>query len=157
MSQSVEEVLKLAIRTEAESADFYAAWAAAATVPSTRKLLESLSLDEKFHLERVRKILEGKMSFSRDSLQQMVDTTRAGDPPAPSADADYDAVLAWAMEREKWTYGMYESLSNSTAEPEAQQTLFALADQEQRHYIRLKRERASARMDERLRRQFRGK
>ena len=75
--------------------------------------------------------------------------------PVPSKDADYEVVLTWAMEREKQTYRIYQALSSSLTDPEMQQVLFALADQEQGHYARLETELRSARRSDCVRRQFR--
>ena len=54
--RSIEDILDFAIENETTSVEFYQKWAGAATIPATRKLLECLGRDEKFHREKLKQV-----------------------------------------------------------------------------------------------------
>ena len=135
---SVNEILRFAIRKEADAAAFYR-MAADRSTPGVKKTFEELASQEDGH----RKKLEG---FDLKKLERMELKEAKGqgigdlmeDVPY-SSDMSYADVLRMAIKNEEKSQHLYASTANFVAEPTLKKLLLALAQEESTHKERLER------------------
>lgn len=135
---SVDEILRFAIRKEADAAAFYR-MAADRSTPGVKKTFEELAKEEDGH----KKKLEG---FDLKKLDQMElkETKGLGisetmeDVPY-SSDMSYADVLRMAIKNEEKSQHLYASTSKIVSEPTLKKLLLTLAQEESTHKERLER------------------
>jgi rubrerythrin len=135
---SVNDILRFAIRKEADAAAFYR-MAADRSTPGVKKTFEELAKEEEGH----KKKLEG---FDLTKLDQMElkETKESGmsevmeDVPY-SSDMSYADILRMAIKNEEKAQHLYTSTSKLVAEPTLKKLLLALAQEESTHKERLER------------------
>jgi rubrerythrin len=135
---SLDEILRFAIRKEADAAAFYR-MAADRSDPGVRKAFEELAKEEEGH----KKKLEG---FDLKKIEQMElkETKGLGlseimeDLPY-SPDMSYADLLRMAIKNEEKSQKLYASTSQSVTEPMFKKLLLILAQEESTHKERLEK------------------
>src|SRR4030043_2167115 len=135
---SLDEILRFAIRKEADAAAFYQ-MAADRSTPGVKKTFEELAKEEEGH----KKKLEG---FDLKKLDQMElkETKESGmsevmeDVPY-SSDMSYADVLRWAIKNEGKSERLYVSTANIITDPSLEKLLLVLAQEESTHKERLEK------------------
>lgn len=135
---SLDEILRFAIRKEADAAAFYR-MAADRSDPGVRKTFEELAKEEKGH----KKKLEG---FDLKKIEQMELKEIKGlglsemmeDVPYRS-DMSYADLLRMAIKNEEKSQKLYTSTSQMVTEPMLKKLLLILAQEESVHKERLEK------------------
>jgi rubrerythrin len=135
---SVEEILRFAIRKEADAAAYYQMMADRSN-PGIKKLLEELAKEEEGH----RKRLEG---FDRKKIEKMTVKETKGlgisewleDTPF-SSDMNYPDLLRMAIKNEERSQHLYTSTAQIVTEPTLKKLLLILAQEESTHKERLEK------------------
>jgi len=135
---SVEEILRFAIRKEADAAAYYQMMADRSN-PGIKKLLEELAKEEEGH----RKKLE---HFDRKKIEKMTVKETKGlgisewleDAPF-SSDMNYADVLRMAIKNEERSQHLYTSTAQRVTEPTLKKLLLVLAQEESTHKERLEK------------------
>jgi len=135
---SVEEILRFAIRKEADAAAYYQMMADRSN-PGIKKLLQELAKEEEGH----RKKLE---HFDRKKIEKMTVKETKGlgisewveDTPF-SSDMNYPDLLRMAIKNEERSQHLYTSTAQSVTEPTLKKLLLILAQEESTHKERLEK------------------
>jgi len=135
---SVEEILRFAIRKEADAAAYYQMMADRSN-PGIKKLLEELAKEEEGH----RKKLE---HFDRKKIEKMTVKETQGlgisewmeDVPF-SSDMNYADLLRMAIKNEERSQQFYASTAQMVTEPTLKKLLLVLAQEESTHKERLEK------------------
>jgi len=135
---SVEEILRFAIRKEADAAAYYQMMADRSN-PGIKKLLEELAKEEEGH----RKKLE---HFDRKKIEKMTVKETQGlgisewmeDVPF-SSDMNYADLLRMAIKNEERSQQFYASTAQRVTEPTLKKLLLVLAQEESTHKERLEK------------------
>jgi rubrerythrin len=135
---SVEEILRFAIRKEADAAAYYQMMADRSN-PGIKKLLEELAKEEEGH----RKKLE---HFDRKKIEKMTVKETKGlgisewmeDAPF-SSDMNYADLLRMAIKNEERSQHLYTSTAQMVTEPTLKKLLLVLAQEESTHKERLEK------------------
>src|SRR4030043_1451852 len=135
---SLDEILRSAIRKEADAATFYQ-MAADRSDPGVRKTFEELAKEEKGH----KKKLEG---FDLKKIEQMELKEIKGlglsemmeDVPYRS-DMSYADLLRMAIKNEEKSQKLYTSTAKMVKEPKIKKLLLALAHEESTHKEKLEK------------------
>ena len=135
---SLNEVMRFAIRKEADAAVFYH-MAAKQSNPGVKKALEELAMEEEGH----RKKLEG---FDLKKIEQMElkETKDMGmsevmeDIPY-SSDMSYADILRFAIKNEEKSHRLYASTAKLVTESSLKKLLLVLAQEESIHKERLEK------------------
>jgi len=135
---SVEEILRFAIRKEADAAAYYQMMADRSN-PGIKKLLEELAKEEEGH----RKKLE---HFDRKKIEKMTVKETKGlgmsewmeDVPF-SSDMNYADLLRMAIKNEERSQQLYASTAQRVTEPTLKKLLLVLAQEESTHKERLEK------------------
>jgi len=135
---SVEEILRFAIRKEADAAAYYQMMADRSN-PGIKKLLEELAKEEEGH----RKKLE---HFDRKKIEKMTVKETKGlgisewmeDVPF-SSDMNYADLLRMAIKNEERSQQLYASTAQGVTEPTLKKLLLVLAQEESTHKERLEK------------------
>ena len=135
---SVEEILRFAIRKEADAAAYYQMMADRSN-PGIKKLLEELAREEEGH----RKKLE---HFDQKKIERMTVKETQGlgigewmeDVPF-SSDMNYADLLRMAIKNEERSQQLYASTAQLVTEPTLKKLLLVLAQEESTHKERLEK------------------
>ena len=135
---SVEEILRFAIRKEADAAAYYQMMADRSN-PGIKKLLEELAKEEEGH----RKKLE---HFDQKKIEKMTVKETKGlgisewmeDVPF-SSDMNYADLLRLAIKNEERSQQLYASTAQRVTEPTLKKLLLVLAQEESTHKERLEK------------------
>jgi rubrerythrin len=135
---SLEEVLRFAIRKEADAAAFYR-MAADRSNPGVKKAFEELAREEEGHQKK----LEG---FDPKKIQKMKVEKPEGlgiaewveDVPF-SSDMSYADLLRMAIKNEEKSESLYTATARSVTDPPLRKILMVLAQEETRHKKRLEK------------------
>ena len=135
---SVEEILRFAIRKEADAAAYYQMMADRSN-PGIKKLLGALAKEEEGH----RKKLE---HFDRKKIEKMTVKETQGlgisewmeDVPF-SSDMNYADLLRLAIKNEERSQQLYASTAQRVTEPTLKKLLLVLAQEESTHKERLEK------------------
>jgi rubrerythrin len=137
---SPEEILRLAIRKEADAATFYH-MAARKANPGVKKIFEDLAGEEEGH----RKKLEGLDPKNLGTLpepakeKQGAGLTEAMEDIAFSPDMNYADTLRMAMKNEERARQLYMAMAETAREPQMKNLLHTFAQEESKHKARLER------------------
>ena len=133
---SLEEILRFAIRKEADAAAFYR-MAADRSNPGVKKTLEELAVQEEGH----RKKLEGfdsqkvkKMKLEKTGSLGIAEWV---DDVPYNSDMSYADVLKMAIKNEEKSEHLYTSLAQSVTEAALKKLLMVLGQEETKHKKRL--------------------
>ena len=135
---SLDEILRFAIRKEADAAAFYR-MAADRSEPGVKKTFEELTKEEEGH----KKKLEG---FDRKKIEQMELKENKGlglgemmEDVLYSPDMSYADLLRMAIKNEEKSQKLYASTSQLVTEPVFKKLLLILAQEESIHKERLEK------------------
>jgi len=135
---SLDEILRFAIRKEADAAAFYR-MAADRSNPGVKKAFEELAKDEDGH----KKKLEG-FDLKKIDKMKLKETKGLGlseimeDAPY-SPDMSYSDLLRMAIKNEERSQQLYTSTAKMIAEPKLKKLLLILAREESTHKERLEK------------------
>jgi rubrerythrin len=135
---SVEEILRFAIRKEADAAAYYQMMADRSN-PGIKKLLEELAKEEEGHRKRLE-------DFDRKKIEKMTVKETKGlgisewleDTPF-SSDMNYPDLLRMAIKNEERSQHLYTSTAQMVTEPTLKKLLLVLAQEESTHKERLEK------------------
>ena len=135
---SLDEILRFAIRKEADAAAFYR-MAADRSNPGVKKTFEELAKEEDGHKRK----LEG-FDLKKIDEMELKETKGMGlsevmeDVPF-SSDMSYADLLRMAMKNEEKSQQLYTSTAKMVKEPEMKKLLSALAQEESTHKEKLEK------------------
>jgi rubrerythrin len=135
---SLEEVLRFAVRKEADAAALYH-MAADRSNPGVKKTFEELAREEEGHKKRLegfdpKKIERMKLKETKGlGLAEMVE-----DVPY-SSDMSYADLLRMAIKNEERSEHLYTSTAQSVTDPSLKKLLLVLAQEETKHKTRLEK------------------
>lgn len=135
---SVDEVLRFAIRKEADAAAFYR-MVADRSNPGIKKAFEELAQEEEGHKRKLEK-------FDLAKLEKMGITEARGlglaemmeDVPY-GPDMSYADLLRMAIKNEERSQKLYASTAQLVTEPNLKKLLLVLAQEESNHKVRLEK------------------
>ncbi|NWF94337.1 MAG: ferritin family protein [Syntrophaceae bacterium] len=136
--KSLDEILRFAIRKEADSAAFYR-MAADRSNPGIRKAFEELAKEEEGHQERLeqfdlKKVDQMELKETRGlGLSEMME-----DVPY-SSDMSYADLLRMAIKNEERSQQLYQSTAKLVTEAALEKLLLILAQEESTHKERLEK------------------
>jgi rubrerythrin len=135
---SLDEILRFAIRKEADAAAFYR-MAADRSNPGVKKAFEELAQEEEGHKKR----LEG-FDLKKIDQVELKDTRGLGmgemlEDVLYSSDMSYSDLLRMAIKNEEKSQHLYTSTAQIVIEPILKKLLLILAQEESTHKERLER------------------
>ncbi len=135
---SLDEVLRFAIRKEADAAAFYR-MAADRSNPGVKKAFEELAKEEEGH----KKKLEGfdLKKIEQTELKEMrgMGLSEIMEDVPFSSDMSYADLLRMAIKNEERSQKLYLSTAKMVKEPELEKLLLTLAQEESTHKERLEK------------------
>jgi rubrerythrin len=135
---SADEILRFAIRKEADAAAFYR-MAADRSNPGAKKAFEELAMEEDGHKKKLegfdlKKIAKTKLKETKGlGLSEMME-----DVPF-SSDMSYADLLRMAIKNEEKSQHLYASTAQRVAEPQLKKLLLVLAQEESTHKEKLEK------------------
>lgn len=137
---SLEDILRFAIRKEADAAALYH-MAADRSKPGVKKTFEELAREEEGHKKKLegfdpKKVVKVKLKLKESKglgLAEMVE-----DVPY-SSDMSYADLLRMAIKNEERSERLYASTAKSVTDPSLKKLLLVLAQEETRHKSRLEK------------------
>ena len=135
---SLDEILRFAIRKEADAAAFYR-MAADRSNPGVKKTFEELAKKEEGHKKKLegfdlKKIGKTKLKETKGlGLSEMME-----DVPY-SSDMSYADLLRMAIKNEEKSQRLYQSTAQLVTEPKLKKLLLALAQEESTHKEKLEK------------------
>ena len=133
---SVEKILAFAIEKEQDAADFYNELAGKMDIEYMKKIFTGFAKEEMGHKAKLEAISEGKLLMP---AEQKIKDLKIGDHLVEvelRTDLNYQEALILAMKAEKNAYRLYNDLASATDNPEIQQILLGLAQEEAKHKLR---------------------
>jgi rubrerythrin len=135
---SVEEVLKFAIRKEADAAAFYR-MAADRSNPGVQKTFEELAKEEEGHKKRLEKFDSAKIEQMEVKKTKGLGLAELMEDVPYSSDMNYADLLRMAIKNEERSQQLYLSTSKMIKEPTLKKLLLILAGEESTHKERLEK------------------
>jgi rubrerythrin len=135
---SVEEVLKFAIRKEADAAAFYR-MAADRSNPGVQKTFEELAKEEEGHKKRLEKFDPAKIEQMKVKETKGLGLAELMEDVPYSSDMNYADLLRMAIKNEEKSQQLYLSTSKMVKEPTLKKLLLVLAGEESTHKERLEK------------------
>jgi len=135
---SVEEVLKFAIRKEADAAAFYR-MAADRSNPGVQKTFEELAKEEEGHKKRLEKFDPAKIEQMEVKRTKGLGLAELMEDVPYSSDMNYADLLRMAIKNEERSQQLYLSASKMIKEPTLKKLLLVLAGEESTHKERLEK------------------
>ena len=135
---SVEEVLKFAIRKEADAAAFYR-MAADRSNPGVQKTFEELAKEEEGHMKRLEKFDPAKIEQMKVKETKGLGLAELMEDVPYSSDMNYADLLRMAIKNEERSQQLYLSTSKMVKEPGLRKLLLVLAGEESTHKERLEK------------------
>jgi rubrerythrin len=135
---SLDEMMRFAIRKEADAASFYR-MAADRSNPGVKKTFEELAMEEEGH----KKKLEG-LDLKKIDQMELKETKGLGmsemmeDVPY-SSDMSYADLLRFAIKNEEKSQYLYTSIAKIVTEPLLEKLLLILAQEESTHKEKLEK------------------
>jgi rubrerythrin len=135
---SLEEILRFAIRKEADAAAFYR-MAADRSNPGVKKTFEELAKEEEGHKKKLegfdpKKIEKIKLKETKGlGIAEVVE-----DVPFTS-DMSYADLLRMAIKNEERSEHLYASTAKSVVDPQLKKVLMVLSNEETTHKTRLEK------------------
>jgi rubrerythrin len=135
---SVEEVLKFAIRKEADAAAFYR-MAADRSNPGVKKTFEELAKEEEGHKKRLEKFDPSKVEQMEVKETKGLGLAELMEDVPYSSDMNYADLLRMAIKNEERSQQLYLSTSKMIKEPSLKKLLLVLTGEESTHKERLEK------------------
>jgi rubrerythrin len=135
---SVEEVLKFAIRKEADAAAFYR-MAADRSNPGVKKTFEELAKEEEGHKKRLEKFDPSKVEQMEVKETKGLGLAGLMEDVPYSSDMNYADLLRMAIKNEERSQQLYLSTSKMIKEPSLKKLLLVLTGEESTHKERLEK------------------
>ncbi|HEU13105.1 MAG: ferritin family protein [Thermoplasmata archaeon] len=132
----IDELLKLAIKSEEESYEFYMEAMKISNFSNVRDTLKELAEEELRHKSIIESLMRGKI----DVVENLKDLKLSDHLPKKETireDSDLQEVLQVAMSRERNEYEFYINLKNSIKNKDVEKVLDFLANQELQHKAKL--------------------
>ena len=135
---NLNEVMRFAIRKEADAATFYH-MAAERSNPGVKKAFEELAAEEEGHKKKLeafdlKKIKQMELKETKDmGMSEVIE-----DVPY-SSDMSYADILRYAIKNEEKSQRLYTSTAKIVAEPLLEKLLLILAQEESTHKERLEK------------------
>ncbi|MBD6955233.1 MAG: ferritin family protein [Thermoplasmata archaeon] len=132
----IDELLKLAIKSEEESYEFYMEAMKISNFSNVRDTLKELAEEELRHKSIIESLMRGKI----DVVENFKDLKLSDHLPKKETireDSDLQEVLQVAMSRERNEYEFYINLKNSIKNKDVEKVLDFLANQELQHKAKL--------------------
>lgn len=134
---STDELLDFAIAKEEEANQFYTDLATRVEKSPMREVFERFAKEELKHKARLQAVKQDKLLVS---AEQKVQNLKIADylvrVEPDTGEMDYQKALIVAMQREKASFKLYTDLAAVTDNPELQEILLALAQEEAKHKLR---------------------
>jgi len=135
---SVEEVLKFAVRKEADAAAFYR-MAADRSNPGVQKTFEELAKEEEGHKKKLEKFDPVKIEQMKVKETKGLGLAELMEDVPYSSDMNYADLLRMAIKNEEKSQQLYLSTSKMIKEPTLKKLLLVLAGEESTHKERLEK------------------
>lgn len=133
---NVDEILDFAIQAEQAAVDLYESLAENSNRPTMRKVFIDFANEERKHKELLLSVKDGQRILKPGRKPvldlQISDYTVAGDP---DPNADYQSILLFAMKKEKAAFRLYTNLAAQVDDPEIEELLLGLAQEEAKHKL----------------------
>ena len=138
--QSVDEVLKYAIRKEEDAYRLYMDLAGRMEARAMKEAFESFAHEEQMHKAKLQKVRDGQRLISAE--HKILDL-KLGDYIADvevHESMSYQQALVVAMKEEKAAYMLYIKLAEATDEGDVKGLFLSLANEEAKHKLRFETE-----------------
>ena len=135
---SLNEVLKFAVRKEADAAAFYR-MAADRSNPGVKKAFEELAKEEDGHKKRLETLDLKKMEQAEVKETRGLGLTETFVDIPFRSDMSYAELLRMAMKNEEASRALYSSAAQAVSEPGLKKILLALAQEESHHKEKLEK------------------
>jgi len=133
---TVDEILDFAIENEQAAVDLYESLAEESKRPAMREVFINFANEERKHKKLLLTVKDGRrlLKPGREPVLdlQISDYTVAGDP---DPNADYQSILLFAMKKEKAAFRLYTNLAGQVDDPEIEELLLGLAQEEAKHKL----------------------
>jgi rubrerythrin len=135
---SLEEVLRFAIRKEADAAAFYR-MAADRSNPGVKKAFEELAREEEGHQKKLEGFDPKKVQKMKVEKPQGLGIAEWVEDVPFSSDMSYADLLRMAIKNEEKSESLYTTTARSVTDPPLRKILMVLAQEETRHKKRLEK------------------
>jgi len=135
---SLDEIMRFAIRKEADAATFYR-MAAERSNPGVKKTFEELAKEEDGHKKRLENFDLRKISQMEMKESKGLGISESMEDLPYSSDMSYADLLRFAIKNEEKSQHLYASTAKIVAEPMLQKLLLILAQEESTHKERLEK------------------
>jgi rubrerythrin len=135
---SVEEILRFAIRKEADAAAYYQMMADRSN-PGIKKLLEELAKEEEGHHKKLEHFDRKKIETMKVKETQGLGISEWMEDVPFSSDMNYADLLRMAIKNEERSQQLYASTAQRVTEPTLKKLLLVLAQEESTHKERLEK------------------
>jgi len=135
---SLEEILRFAVRKEADAAAFYR-MAAERSNPGVKKAFGELALQEESHRQKIEALDPKKIKKAELTPVGSLGIADWMEDVPFSPDMDYSSILRMAVKNEERSERLYSSTAQSTGDPQLKKLLTALAEEETKHKKRLEK------------------
>jgi rubrerythrin len=135
---NLEEILRFAIRKEADAATFYK-MAADRSNPGIKKTFKELAKMEELHKKKLEKFDLKKISRMKLEKAKGLGLSEMLEDVPYSSDMSYADLLRMAIKNEEKSQNLYLSTAKSVEEPNLRKMLLILAQEESSHKERLEK------------------
>jgi rubrerythrin len=135
---SLDEVLRFAIRKEADAAAFYR-MAAGRSNPGVKKTFEELAKEEDGHKKKLEGFDLGKIDQMELKEMRGLGLSEIMEDVPFSPDMGYADLLRMAIKNEEKSQKLYTSTAKMVKEPKLEKLLLALAQEESTHKEKLEK------------------
>jgi rubrerythrin len=134
---SIAAVLDFAIGKEEEASAFYIEWSKRVESDPIREVLREFSNEELKHKQKLLDVKHGEVVLEQERAIVDLHLTDYFIDPIPSREMSYQEALLLAVRREKDAIAMYRRLSQVYADSGLRPVFDALAEEEQKHKLKL--------------------
>ncbi len=135
---SMEDILRFAIRKEADAASFYQ-MAADHSVPGVKKTFEELAKEEEGHKKKLEMFDVKKLDKIEVKETKGLGLAEMMDDVPYSSDMSYADLIRMAIKNEEKSQRLYVNTSQLVKEPNLKKLLLFLAQEESGHKQRLEK------------------
>ncbi len=135
---NVEEILRFAIRKEADAAAFYR-MAADRSNPGVKKAFEELAREEDGHKKKLEGFKPGKIVEMEVKPMKGLGLSEMMEDVPYSSDMSYADLLRMAIKNEEKSQRLYQTTAESVVDPALKKLLLILAQEESTHKERLEK------------------
>ncbi len=141
---SVNEVLRFAIREEEAAHEFYISMMNITSDKRLRRVFHDFAEEEMSHREKLEEILQKKDAFDTPEAGREIkvsDFAVSGDYIGPGGQgSEIQKLYAMAMTKEKASFKLYSDLADMATDEPCRQLLLSLAQEEAKHKLKLELE-----------------